>query len=76
MVTGCRITVKRDLCLSCAACPPVCHSGAIVLHALYLELNTELCDNCLLCIPVCPVGALLQHRDKINPDTREHLDPK
>lgn len=75
VVNDCQITIKHELCLSCAACPPVCHSGALVLAALYLELTPELCDNCLLCIPVCPVGALLPDENENDPDTHERPDP-
>ncbi|MBI4720029.1 MAG: 4Fe-4S binding protein [Chitinivibrionia bacterium] len=58
LVEPCRIRISRADCLSCAACPPVCHSGALQLRALDLEIDEALCDNCLLCVPTCPVGAI------------------
>lgn len=58
VVTACKIVIDRDSCLSCAACPPVCHAAALNLAGLRLELNRKLCDNCLLCTKVCPTGAL------------------
>ncbi|NIM18893.1 MAG: ferredoxin [Candidatus Latescibacteria bacterium] len=59
LVTTCRLTIDLEKCLSCAACPPVCHTGALNLSSLLLEINKELCDNCSICIKVCPTGALL-----------------
>lgn len=75
-MTGCRISIDRALCLSCAACPPVCHSGALGLRALYLEIDPGLCDNCFLCIPVCPVGAIVRDHGENNPDIREDPDSR
>lgn len=74
MVRGGRIAIARTRCLSCAACPPVCHSGALVLHALYLEIDEKLCDNCLLCVTVCPVGAITKDTGEYKPDSREYPD--
>ncbi len=52
------LTLDAEKCLSCAACPAVCHTGALNLAGLRLEIDRELCDNCFSCIVVCPVGAL------------------
>jgi ferredoxin len=54
-------------CVSCAACPSVCHTLALVMDALTLELHEALCDNCSLCIRVCPTGALYFIDDKAPP---------
>jgi ferredoxin len=58
MVEPCRLKIDRDECLDCAACPSVCHTLALNMNALTLELDELLCDNCSLCIRVCPTGAL------------------
>ena len=64
MVAPCRLRIDRGNCVSCAACPSVCHTLALDMDALTLELDTELCDNCSLCIHVCPTGALHFRDDK------------
>jgi len=64
MVDPCRLRIDRSNCVSCAACPSVCHTLALDMDALTLELNEELCDNCSLCIHVCPTGALHFRDDK------------
>jgi ferredoxin len=64
MVDPCRLRINYGSCVSCAACPSVCHTLALDMDALTLELNEELCDNCSLCIRVCPTGALHFRDDK------------
>ena len=54
----CRLGIDFDLCVGCAACPPVCHTLALRMDALTLVLDEELCDNCSLCVRVCPTGAI------------------
>ena len=54
----CRLRIRREDCVACAACPPVCHALALRMDALQLALTEELCDNCGVCISVCPVAAL------------------
>ena len=71
VVKPCGIMIKITDCLNCAACPPICHSGALQLHALKLELNEALCDNCLLCIPACPVGAIKGVNEDYESDVSE-----
>ena len=56
--TGCRIEIGLEECEACAACTAVCHSFALTMKALTLELDGALCDNCSLCVYVCPTGAL------------------
>jgi len=56
--TGCRLYIDYGECASCAACTSVCHTLALNMDALTLELNRPLCDNCSLCVYVCPTGAL------------------
>jgi ferredoxin len=58
LVEACNIIIDHEACLTCAACPPVCHTAALNLAGLRLELRRDLCDNCLLCTKVCPTGAL------------------
>ncbi|UCG50397.1 MAG: 4Fe-4S binding protein [Candidatus Latescibacterota bacterium] len=55
---GGRLVIDHDECAGCGACPAVCHSLALRLDALTLEIEYELCDNCSLCVIVCPTGAL------------------
>jgi ferredoxin len=64
MVTPCRLRIDYGNCVSCAACPSVCHTLALDMDALTLRLDEELCDNCSLCIHVCPTGALDFRDDK------------
>jgi ferredoxin len=64
VVDPCRLRINYGNCVSCAACPSVCHTLALDMDALTLELNEELCDNCSLCIRVCPTGALHFRDDK------------
>lgn len=54
----CRLAISYEDCLACAACTAVCHSLALNMAALTLELTGPLCDNCSLCVYVCPTGAL------------------
>jgi MinD superfamily P-loop ATPase len=54
----CRLDIDYDNCAICAACTSVCHSRALIMDALTLELSPTLCDNCSVCIYVCPTGAL------------------
>jgi ferredoxin len=61
LVEPCRLRINRGRCVSCAACPSVCHTIALNMDALTLELDASLCDNCSLCIRVCPTGALYFH---------------
>jgi ferredoxin len=69
MVTPERLVLEAGRCLSCAACPAVCHSGALNLAGLILEIDLELCDNCLSCIAACPVRALrLENNAKTDTD--------
>lgn len=56
--TVCRLRIRREECVGCAACPAVCHTLALNMDALELVLDEGLCDNCSMCIHVCPVGAL------------------
>jgi ferredoxin len=58
LVEPCRLRIDYGLCVSCAACPSVCHTLALNMEALTLELDEGSCDNCSLCIFVCPTGAL------------------
>jgi len=58
LVERCRLRIDYGNCVSCAACPSVCHTIALNMNALTLELEESLCDNCSLCVRVCPVGAL------------------
>ena len=58
VVEPCRLRINYERCVSCAACPSVCHTIALNMEALTLELEEVLCDNCSLCIRVCPTGAL------------------
>ena len=57
----CDVLYKKDLCISCGACVPVCPSG---IHALAGEqgqhtVNRELdCIACGRCVKACPQGAL------------------
>ncbi len=58
LVSPSRLNINYDKCLSCAACPSVCHAMALRMSGLTLELDRNLCDNCSSCIHVCPTGAL------------------
>lgn len=69
LVAECKIIIDREMCLSCAACPAVCHTAALTVTGLRLEIVAGLCDNCLLCTKVCPVGAL-----RSNMDSSKHAD--
>ena len=57
----CDVLYKKDLCISCGACVPVCPSG---IHALagaqgQHTVNRELdCIACGRCVKACPQGAL------------------
>ena len=64
VVDPCRLRIDYGNCVSCAACPSVCHTLALNMDVLTLELDEALCDNCSLCIHVCPTGALYFHGDK------------
>lgn len=55
---ACRLRIRQEECVGCAACPAVCHTLALRMDALLLVLEENLCDNCSLCLRVCPVGAL------------------
>ncbi len=52
------LVIKKDKCLCCAACPPVCPTQALHLRGLELEIIEALCNNCAICIRACPVGAI------------------
>jgi len=58
LVEPCKLKIKYAHCVSCAACTSVCHTIALNMDALTLELDEALCDNCSLCIRVCPTGSL------------------
>ena len=64
VVDPCRLAINYGNCVACAACPSVCHTLALRMDALALELDEQLCDNCSLCIHVCPTGALYFRNDK------------
>ena len=66
LVEPCRLRIDYGNCVSCAACPAVCHTLALRMDVLTLELTDALCDNCSLCIHVCPTGALYFHDDKLS----------
>jgi ferredoxin len=59
---ACRLRIRPEECVACAACPSVCHTLALRMDALELVLDEDLCDNCSVCVRVCPVGALYIER--------------
>lgn len=58
MVDTCDLRINYGTCVSCSACTSVCHTLALKMDALALELDQKRCDDCSLCIRVCPTGAL------------------
>ena len=63
----CRLRIDYGSCVCCAACVSVCHTIALRMEILTLELEEDLCDNCSLCVRVCPTGALFFHKEKPTP---------
>ena len=55
-----RITVKRNMCISCGLCSKYCEMGIDVRS--YAQANTSFtrasCVGCGLCAEVCPRGVL------------------
>jgi ferredoxin len=47
----------KSRCTQCAACLPVCPTGALSLESR-IEVDGDLCIFCCACIKVCPEGAL------------------
>ena len=57
----CDVLLKKDLCVSCGACVPVCPSGIHALAGAQQEhtVNRERdCISCGRCVKACPQGAL------------------
>ncbi len=50
--------VISDLCKGCAACVPICPSGAITMDAGKARIDPFQCTGCGACIPSCPEGAI------------------
>jgi len=55
-----RIIIRREECLSCAACGAVCPTEALLLRSLELVFEEDLCNNCFLCVSACPTGAIVE----------------
>lgn len=73
-----RITVKKNMCISCGLCSKYCEMGIDV--RAYAQRNQTFvrasCVGCGLCAEVCPRGVLsLENRDDEDPQelTMEHL---
>ena len=52
-------------------CTASCHTLALRMDALALELEDKACDNCSLCVRVCPTGALYFYKEKPVAPARE-----
>jgi len=56
------ITIKKDECIGCGACEPVCPFGTIVMQDNKAFI-TEACTICGACLEVCPVGAIVKEEE-------------
>jgi pyruvate formate lyase activating enzyme len=53
------LLLRRDRCIACGTCPPVCRTGAIrEIHAGF-ETDLTRCDACGDCAAACPTDARL-----------------
>jgi len=53
-----RITVKRDMCISCGLCSKNCEMGIDVRAHANTSFARATCVGCGLCAEVCPRGVL------------------
>ncbi len=67
-----RITVKKDMCISCGMCSKYCEMGIDV--RAYAQKNQSFtrasCVGCGICAEVCPRG-VLKLENKVDPDPQE-----
>ena len=67
-----RITVKKDMCISCGMCSKYCEMGIDV--RAYAQRNQSFtrasCVGCGICAEVCPRG-VLRLENKLDPDPQE-----
>ncbi|MCL2629405.1 MAG: 4Fe-4S binding protein [Alphaproteobacteria bacterium] len=52
--------IKKDVCVKCATCLPMCPFQAIVKKPDgTFEIDQNKCVSCGVCAPTCPVAAIV-----------------
>ncbi len=68
------VTIKRDDCIGCKSCLPICPFGAIDFDAEAKKASiNDKCTSCGVCVPACPSEAIVSDI-RIVKDLSEYKD--
>ena len=54
-----RVEIRRELCMDCSACVPLCPVEALQVKNNEVVFFPEKCIACGVCIKACPVKAIV-----------------